>query len=109
MRLMVEKFTKQWNDDPENRDKTISVLQELTQTKEEFQNSLKLMLERDGKIEESLAKGADLVVATTVFKKQAVQVKEVMSCREKCTKYGGTVLILLLVGLFMFWIITKFN
>jgi len=29
------------------------------------------MLERDGKIEESLAKGAELVVATTVFKKQA--------------------------------------
>jgi hypothetical protein len=36
MRLMVEKFTKQWNEDPDNRDKTISVLNELTQTKEEF-------------------------------------------------------------------------
>ena len=109
MRLMVEKFTKQWNEDPDNRDKTISVLNELTQTKEEFQNSLKLMLERDGKIEESLAKGAELVVATTVFKKQATQVKKVMSTREKCMKYGGTVLILLLVGLFMYWIINKFS
>ena len=52
MRSKVEKFTKEWNDNPDNRDKTINVIKELTLTKEEFQDSIRAMVERDGKIDE---------------------------------------------------------
>jgi len=57
MQLKLEKFSKDWNADENNRDKTIGVFNRLTETKEEIQDSLKLMLERDGKIEEGLARG----------------------------------------------------
>ena len=53
----LDKFSKDWNADEGNRDKTIGVFNKLTETKEEIQDSLKLMLERDGKIEDSLARG----------------------------------------------------
>jgi len=36
MRSKVEKFVKQWNDDPNNRDKALNVVRELTLTKEEI-------------------------------------------------------------------------
>ena len=55
--MKLEKFSKDWNADENNRDKTIGVFNRLTETKEEIQDSLKLMLERDGKIEEGLARG----------------------------------------------------
>ena len=53
----LEIFTKNWNADDSNRDKTFTAFNKLSATKEEMQDSLKHMLERDGKIEESLAKG----------------------------------------------------
>ena len=46
-----------------------TVLSDLTHTKEEFQNSLKEMLDRDGKIEETLTKTEDLKVGTQRLKK----------------------------------------
>jgi hypothetical protein len=58
LKLKMEKFTKEWNEDDNNRDKTYTVFNQLTLTKDEMQDSLKQMLERDGKIEESLVKGA---------------------------------------------------
>lgn len=57
LQLKLEKFSKDWNSDENNRDKTIGVFNKLTETKEEIQDNLKLMLERDGKIEEGLARG----------------------------------------------------
>ena len=57
MKLKLEKFTKEWNADENNRDKTVAVFNQLSETKEEIQDSLKMMLEMDGKIEESLARG----------------------------------------------------
>ena len=35
-RLSIDKFTKKWNENPENRDKTVGVLKNLNQTKQEF-------------------------------------------------------------------------
>ena len=57
MKLELEKFTKKWNEDEKNRDATYTVYKKASLVKEEMQDSLKVMLERDGKIEESLAKG----------------------------------------------------
>ena len=36
MRLLVEKFTKDWNEDPNNRDKALTGVKSLTETKEQF-------------------------------------------------------------------------
>jgi len=36
MGTKVAKFTKEWNENPDNRDKTVNVIKELTLTKEEF-------------------------------------------------------------------------
>lgn len=74
LRTRVEKFTKAWNENPDNRDKTITVLRDLTLTKEEFVVSIKQMLERDGRIEECLSKGEQLQVNSSVLKKTAKKV-----------------------------------
>ena len=60
MRIQVEKFIKEWNEDDTNRDKTVGVLNDLSSTKEEMQETMRAMLERDGRISEVLLKGEDL-------------------------------------------------
>ena len=57
LRNKLDSFTKEWNADERNRDKTFNVFNQLTATKDEIQDSLQQMIERDGKIEVSLAKG----------------------------------------------------
>ena len=52
-----EHFIRRWNADESKRDKTFHVQNQLMNAKEDMQESMKLMLERDGKIEESLVKG----------------------------------------------------
>ena len=58
----MEKFTKDWNENPDNRDKTIGVLNDLTSTKEEMQETMRHMLERDGRISECLVKGEQIAI-----------------------------------------------
>ena len=55
--LKIEKFTKEWNANEMNRDKSFQVLQGLVQTKDNIQDNLKEMLERNGKVEDALIKG----------------------------------------------------
>jgi len=64
MKIELEKFTKKWNEDESNRDQTYTVFTQMNTVKGEMQDSLKLMLERDGKIEESLVKGQQINVHT---------------------------------------------
>ena len=60
MRLHLENFTKEWNKNENNRDKSVKLKQSLSESKEEIRESLSAMMERDGKIEVSLAKGQQL-------------------------------------------------
>ncbi len=57
MKIKMDKFTKDWNENESNRDKALTAFNKMTATKEEIQDSLKLMIERDGKLEEAIAKG----------------------------------------------------
>ena len=109
MRSKVEKFIKQWNDDPNNRDKALNVVRELTLTKEEIQDNIKSLLERDGKIEEALVKGEMINAQTYKFKKNSTQLNTNMNRRRQCFKYGGTIVALAVLGLFIWWIVRKFD
>lgn len=51
LRNGIEKLCKDWNNNPDNRDKSVTVLKNLNQTKEEFIQSMREMLERDSKID----------------------------------------------------------
>ena len=53
-----------------------NVLKDLTHTTEECQDNLKQMLERDGKISESLVKANDLETGTKALKKKATKVNQ---------------------------------
>ena len=71
MRQQLEAFTKQWNDNEDNRDKSVAVTRKLSEAKEEIRESLTAMMERDGKIEDALARGQNLQVASTGLRKNA--------------------------------------
>ena len=60
LRTSLEKFTRDWNDDESKRDKTYTVFNQLNSAKEDMVDNLQLMMERDGKITESLGKGQQL-------------------------------------------------
>ena len=51
MKSLVEKFAKDWNENENNRDKALSGVKNMKDTKEMFQENLKLMLDRDGQLE----------------------------------------------------------
>lgn len=71
MRQQLEAFTRQWNDNEDNRDKSVAVTRKLSEAKEEIRESLEAMMERDGKIEDALARGQNLQVAASGLKKNA--------------------------------------
>ena len=75
MRTQLEKMIKTWNDDPTNRDQTVTTLQNLTESKDDIQENLRQMLERDGKLQESLVRSEQISSTSTSFKKRAKQVK----------------------------------
>ena len=62
MKTSLERFTRDWNDDESKRDKTYTIFNQLKDAQGEMQDNLKQMLERDGKIEESLVRGQQLHV-----------------------------------------------
>ena len=57
MRDMLEKMTRDWNADDRNRDQAVQILPQMRQSKEQMVDTMKQMLERDGLLEECLAKG----------------------------------------------------
>ena len=67
--MRIEKFTKDWNANDANRDKSIQVLRGVVATKDHIQENLNLMLDRNGKIEEALLKGEQLQVVANRYKK----------------------------------------
>lgn len=109
MRSSVERFTRAWNENPENRDKSVTVLKNLTETKEEFVQSMKVMLERDSKIEECLVKTDELKVQAQTLKKRAIVVNKTMKRRNYCLKFVVPVILIILVGLLIWWLIKKFG
>ena len=74
MRLHVENFTKEWNKNENNRDKSVKLKQSLSESKEEIRESLSAMMERDGKIEDALVKGHNLSTASYSYKQNAAAV-----------------------------------
>lgn len=60
LRTALEKYMREWNDDDSKRDKTYTVFNQLSSAKDDMVDNLQLMMERDGKIEESLVKGQQL-------------------------------------------------
>ena len=57
------------------------------------------MLERDGKIEESLVKGQQLQVTTTKYKKTASQANRKYKWRYYCTRFWVVFIVLLILTL----------
>ena len=77
----------------------------MTATKEEIQDSLKLMIERDGKLEEAIAKGQTLVVESKRFKQTSTQVNTHFLWRKRCYYIAGFSAIVLLIALLVWWIV----
>ena len=76
----------------------------MTETKEEILDSMKIMLERDEKIEVGLARAQQLQVVSANYKKSATKVKKEMKTRSRCYYYviGSVVLVgLVVLGLFL--------
>ena len=103
LRDKLDKFTKEWNANESNRDKTFTVFNQLTATKEEIQDSLQAMIERDGKIEVSLAKGEQLKVQSHVYKKRTVEVKQTMKWRARCYQITLAVIVVTFITLIICW------
>ena len=57
LRMALEKFTREWNEDESKRDKTYTVFNQLQSAKDDMLDNLGAMMERDGKITDSLVKG----------------------------------------------------
>ena len=53
----MEKFTREWNEDESKRDKTYTVFNQLQSAKDDMLDNLGAMMERDGKITDSLVNG----------------------------------------------------
>lgn len=62
LRTSLEKFTREWNDDESKRDKTYTVFNQLSSAKDDMLDNMEAMMQRDGKITESLVKGQQLQV-----------------------------------------------
>jgi len=67
------------------------------------------MLERDGKIEESLVKGAQLQVTSHTFKKHSVTVSNQMKMRSRCYVVVVSLLIAAVVLFLVLWIVGLFK
>ena len=87
----------------------MTVFKQLSLAKDEIQDSLKAMLERDGKIEESLIKGQQLQVQSHTFKSSAKKVESQMKWRSRC--YMIVVSLLVVVGLVLLvvWLVKLFK
>lgn len=103
----MDKFTKEWNLDERNRDKTIAVFNQLSDAKEDMQDSLKLMLERDGKIEESLARGQNLKVVSSSYKKSSNSLNRNLKWRLYCYWITIILIVIIFVILLILWISGK--
>ena len=71
LKTKLEKVTREWNEDESNRDKTFTIFNQLTDAKDEMQESMKLMLERDGKLEEALVRGQQVQIGAQQLKKRS--------------------------------------
>ena len=109
VKTKLEKFTYAWNADENNRDKTFTVFNELKDTKTEIQESIKLMLERDGKIEESLLKTNQMKVVANNYKKKTVEVNTMMNRRKWCLRIVGGAFAVGLAGLLIWWVAGIFS
>ena len=67
------------------------------------------MLERDSKIDVCIEKTEQINVKAVSLKKKAITVNKQMKRRSICLKIIGPVFIAVLVGLLVWWIITKFQ
>lgn len=103
LRTYLERFTKEWNEDDSKRDKTYTVFNQLKDAKNDMQDNLQSMLERDGKIEESLVKGQQLYVQTTSFKKNASAVNRKMKWRYYCYWFWLCFIAILALTLLICW------
>jgi hypothetical protein len=105
MKIKMDKFTKDWNENENNRDKALTAFNKMTATKEEIQDSLKLMIERDGKLEEAIAKGQTLVVESKRFKQTSIQVNTHYLWRKRCYYILGISAIILVIALLVWWLV----
>lgn len=109
LRTSLEKFTREWNDDESKRDKTYTVFNQLQSAKDDMLDNLEEMMKRDGKIEESLAKGQQLQVTTNRFKKNATAVNRKMKCRYYCYWFWIVFVIVLAASLLISWFAGAFS
>ncbi len=109
LRTSLEKFTRDWNDDESKRDKTYTVFNQLQSAKDDMLDNLEEMMKRDGKIEESLAKGQQLQVTTNRFKKNATAVNRKMKCRYYCYWFWIVFTVLLALSLVISWFAGAFS
>lgn len=84
-------------------------MKNLNQTKESFIKSMRDMLERDSKIDVCMEKTEQINVSARALKKKATTVNTNMRRRNYCLKIVGPIIILVLVGLLIWWIVNKFS
>jgi hypothetical protein len=71
MQNILESFTRDWNSNENNRDKTYGLNKKLSVVKQDMQENLQLMIERDGKIEDAMVKGTQLQTASVGYRRHA--------------------------------------
>jgi len=67
------------------------------------------MLERDGKIEESLARGSNLQVASNSYKNRSTSLNRNLRWRYYCYRISIALIAILLIVLISLWISGKFS
>lgn len=84
-------------------------MKNLNDTKEDFIQSMRDMLERDSKIDVCLEKTDQINVAAVSLKKKSITVNKQIRRRNICLRVVGPLIILTLVALIVWWLITKFK
>ena len=105
----LEKFTRDWNDDDSKRDKTYTVFNQLSSAKDDMLDNLEAMMERDGKITDSLVKGQQLQVTSNSYKKNAGAVNRKMKIRYYCYWFWIIFSCLLVASLLIAWMAGGFS
>ena len=109
MRTSLEKFTRDWNEDDSKRDKTYTVFNQLSSAKDDMLDNLGAMMERDGKITDSLVKGQQLQVTSNKYKKNAMAVNRKMKIRYYCYWFWIIFSCLLVASLLIAWMAGGFS
>jgi hypothetical protein len=100
----VSELITQWNKNPQNRDQTYHVFQQLLQTKDEMIKNMHLLNERDQLLEVGLVKAQGLEKSAKTYKQNARKTKKKMGGR-RCCLWSSIIAGILVFGVGVFLIL----